>query len=146
MQPIRPKEEPLVPPWIKNMVRSKYFWITLAIVIPFIVVWVKYGFFWAIGMLIALGIMFLIIFTNRRRRIRRYYYDDEEDYDEEEIVMERRRRSPSSSNRMRDLYIPKVDKNFYVPRVGKDFYVPRDLGKRQETDLKRTLRRLRGGK
>ena len=96
METIRPKEEPSIPPWVKRMARSKYFWITLAIGIPFIVVWVKYGFGWAIGMLIALAVVFAFTFTNYRRRIRRHYlyYDDEEE--DEEIIVERSKEGEKS--------------------------------------------------
>lgn len=92
MEPIRPKEEPSTPPWVKKMVRSKYFWLALAIGIPFLVVWFKYGFFWAMGMLIVLIVIFSLMFTQHRRRPRRYY----EDYDEDVPARRRLWDSPSS--------------------------------------------------
>jgi hypothetical protein len=70
------------------------------------------------------------------------YEDDDEDYDEDEemVVLEKRRpRSSSASDRMRELYIPKVDKDFYVPSGLRNAH--RDPGGRlrkvQERDLRR---------
>jgi len=84
MEPIRPREEASIPPWVKiwvkRMVRSKYFWITLAIVIPFTVVWVKEGLMWAIITFLILGGLILFL-TRRRRRPRRYYLIEDEDED-----------------------------------------------------------------
>ena len=73
---------------IGKVLRNKYFWVALTILIPFAVVWYKEGFFWAIIVLIILGVIFFSIFAARRRRVRRYYYDD----DDEEIAVRRPRR------------------------------------------------------
>ena len=121
------------------MLRSKYFWIAVVVLVPFIVVWVMYSLAWAVGMLITIGVLFLFVLGGRRSRRTRIYRVCEDDYDEDDddediIIVDRRLRSSSSSGRMRELYIPKVDK---------DFYVPSGLRKRQEEDLKRTMRRLR---
>lgn len=135
MEPIRPKEESSIPPWVKRMVRSKYFWITLAIVIPFVVLWIKEGLMWAIITFLILGGLILFL-TSRRRRSRRYYVIDEDDYDEdEEIIIESGRRT-ESSDRIRDLYFPKGLRNIHQEGLN-------NLGQRQRDDLKRTMRRLR---
>ena len=83
MEPIRPKEESSIPPWVKRMVRNKYFWIALAIGIPFVVLWIKEGLMWAIITFLILGGL-ILFFTRRRRRPRRYYLIEDED-DEEDI-------------------------------------------------------------
>ena len=71
------------------MLRNKYFWIALIIVIPFLVVWVTEGFGWAIATLVIMLMLFLFIGSGTRRRRRRYYYED----DDEEEIIERRPRS-----------------------------------------------------
>jgi len=123
------------------MLRSKSFWIAMVILVPFIVVWIMYGLAWAVGMLGAIAVLSLFAFGSRRRRRYHDYYDEDYDEDDEEIIiLERRRpRSSSSSERMRELYIPKVDKDFYVPSGLRN--VHRDPGRRlrklQQDDLKR---------
>lgn len=71
------------------MLRSKYFWIALIIVVPFLVVWIMEGFGWAIATLVIVLMLFLFIGSDTRRRRRRYYYED----DDEEEIIERRPRS-----------------------------------------------------
>jgi len=120
------------------MLKSKYFWIAMLILVPFIVVWIMEGFGWAIATLVMMGLLFLFILggTSRRRR-RRYYYDD--DYDEE-IIVERRQRRPSSSfNRAMDLHVPRVS------RKGSEFITgASSLRKRQEDAMRRTKKNLWG--
>jgi len=123
------------------MLRSKYFWIVIVILVPFIVVWVMYGIAWALGMLGMLAVLFLFVSGSRRRRARRYivYEEDDEDYDEDDemvILEERRRQSSSASDRMRDLYFPKGLRNIHQDGLN-------ELGQRQRDDLNKTLRRLR---
>jgi len=119
------------------MLRSKYFWIALVIIVPFVFVWITEGLGWAIGMLLAVAFLFILIAGSTRKRRRRiYYYDDDEDEDEE-IIVERRSRGPSpSSERIRDLYFPKGLRNIHQDGLN-------ELGQKQRDDLKRTLRRLR---
>jgi len=125
------------------MLRSKYFWIAIVILVPFIVVWVMYGIAWALGMLGMLAILFLFVSGSRRRRAKRYIVyeeDDDEDYDEDEedvIIMERQpQRRSGYSERVRDLYFPKGLRNIHQDGLN-------ELGKRQRADLNETLRRLR---
>ena len=124
------------------MLRSKYFWIAMVILVPFIVVWVMYGLAWAIGMLVAVGVLLLFAFGSRRRRRSHYYIvhkvDEEDDDDEDEdIIMERRpQRRSDYSERVRDLYFPKGLRNIHQDGLN-------ELGQRQRDDLNRTLRRLR---
>jgi len=120
------------------MLRSKYFWIAIVILVPFIVVWVMYGLAWALGMLGAIAVLFLLILESIKRPKRRYYYYDEDDEDEEDmIVVERRPRKPSPSpDRVRDLYFPRGLRNIHQDGLN-------ELGQRQRDDLQRTLRRLR---
>jgi len=93
------------------VLRSKYFWIAMVILVPFVIVWVMEGFGWAIATLVIIGILFFFILGGTRRisRKKRYYYYDD---DEEEIIVERRRRSPSSSSfdRAKKLHIPAVNR------------------------------------
>ena len=124
------------------MLRSKYFWIAIVILVPFIVVWVMYGIAWALGMLGIIGVLFLFILGDRRSRRTRTYrvYEDEYDEDEDEedvIIMERQpQRRSGYSERVRDLYFPKGLRNIHQDGLN-------ELGKRQRADLNETLRRLR---
>jgi len=124
------------------MLRSKYFWIAIVILVPFIVVWVMYGIAWALGMLGMLAILFLFVSGSRRRRAKRYivYEEEDEDYDEDEddvIIMERRpQRRSGYSERVRDLYFPKGLRNIHQDGL-------KEFGQRQRDDLNETLRRLR---
>jgi len=121
------------------MLRSKYFWIAMVILVPFIVVWVMYGLVWAVGMLGTLAVLSLFVFGSRRRRGRRYiiYEEDDEGEDEDVIIMERRpQRRSGYSERVRDLYFPKGLRNIHQDGL-------KDLGQRQRDDLNETLRRLR---
>jgi hypothetical protein len=124
------------------MLRSKYFWIAIVILVPFIVVWVMYGLAWALGMLGVIGILFLFVLGGRRRRRTRIYrvYEDEYDEDEDEedvIIMERQPQGRSGySERVRDLYFPKGLRNIHQDGL-------KEFGQRQRDDLNEALRRLR---
>lgn len=124
------------------MLRSKYFWIAMVILVPFIVVWVMYGLAWAVGMLVTIGVLFLFVLGGRRSRRTRIYrvYEDEYDKDEEDedtIIMERRpQRRSGYSERVRDLYFPKGLRNIHQDGLN-------ELGQRQKNNLNETLRRLR---
>lgn len=73
------------------MLKSKYFWIAMVILVPFAIVWIMAGFGWAIATLVIMVLLFLFIFsgagTSRKKR-RDYYYED----DDEEIIDRRPRR------------------------------------------------------
>lgn len=119
------------------MLKSKYFWIAMVILVPFVVVWIMYGLAWAVGLLVALAVLSFFVFGNRRRRGRRYIVYDEDDEDEDVIVLQRRpQRRSGSSERVRDLHFPKGLRNIHQDGLN-------ELGQRQREDLKRTLRRLR---
>jgi len=124
------------------MLKSKYFWIAMVILVPFIVVWVMYGLAWAVGMLVAIGVLFLFVLGGRRSRRTRIYhvYEDECDEDEDDenvIIMERRpQRRSGYSERVRELYFPKGLRNIHQDGLN-------ELGQRQRDDLNETLRRLR---
>jgi len=124
------------------MLRSKYFWIAIVILVPFIVVWVMYGIAWALGMLGMVAILFLFVSGSRRRRAKRYivYEEDDEDYDEDEedvIIVEREpERRSEHSEWVRDLYLPKGLRNIHQDGLGK-------LGQMQRDDLNEAFRRLR---
>jgi len=125
----------------------------MIILVPFISIWVVYGLTWAIATFALIGIitLFLLAGAKSGQRRRRYYYDDDDDYDDDDnedtIIVRRARRSrrSSHSDRVRDLYIPKVNMDFYIPRGPRN--IDQDgldnLRRKQEGDLKRTLRRLR---
>lgn len=119
------------------MLRSKYFWVAMVILVPFIVVWVMYGLAWAIGMVVTVAILSLFVLGDRGSRRRRYIIYDEDDEDEDIIILERRpQRRSDYSERVRDLYFPKGLRNIHQDGLN-------ELGQRQRDDLKRTLRRLR---
>jgi len=63
-----------------EMLRSKYFWIAMVVLIPFIVIWIMEGLAWAVGTLVAIVVLFLLILGATRKR-RRYYHSD--NYDDE---------------------------------------------------------------
>ena len=119
------------------MLRSKYFWIAMVILVPFIVVWVMYGLAWAVGMLGALAVLSLFVLGSRGSRRRRYIVYDEDEEDEDVIIMDRRpQRRSGYSERVRDLYFPKGLRNIHQDGLN-------ELGQRQRDDLNATLRRLR---
>lgn len=124
------------------MLRSKYFWIAIVVLVPFIVVWIMYGIAWALGLLAIIGVLFLFILGGRRSRRRRIYrvYEDEYDEDEDEedvIIVERQpERRSEHSEWVRDLYFPKGLRNIHQDGLN-------ELGQRQRDDLNKTLRRLR---
>jgi uncharacterized membrane protein YqaE (UPF0057 family) len=120
------------------MLRSKYFWIAMAILVPFIIVWVKEGFGWAIITLVIMSLVFLfVLLAGRSSRRRRYYYDDEE---EEEVYITRRR-TPQRSDIQRglDWHVPKVNKD------GVEFITgAKGLQKTQRDAMRRTKKKLWG--
>ena len=124
------------------MLKSKYFWIAMVILVPFIVVWVMYGLAWAVGMLVTIGVLVLFVLGGRRSRrtpIYRVYEDDfdEDDDDENIIIVDRRsQRRSGYSKRVKDLYFPKGLRDIHQDGLN-------DLGQRQRDDLNRTFRRLR---
>ena len=121
------------------MLRSKYFWIAMVILVPFIVVWIMEGFGWAIATLVIMGILFLFMLGATRRRRRYYYYDD--DYDEEIIVQRRPWRTERSSfDRAMDWHVPKVNQK------GVDFITGdlKGIRKREQDTMRRTKKNLWG--
>ena len=122
------------------MLKSKYFWIAMVILIPFIVVWIMEGFGWAIATLVIMGILFLFILAGTKRGTRRRRYTIIEDDDDEEIIVERGRRSPSSSfDTARKWHIPTVNRNGVEFITGSS-----SLRKRQEKDMRRIKKNLWG--
>jgi fatty acid desaturase len=120
-----------------EMLRSKYFWIAMVILVPFIVVWVMYGLAWALGMLGIIGVLILFVLGGTRRRRTRIYRVYEDEDEEDVIIMERQpQRRSDYSERVRDLYFPKGLRNIHQDGLN-------ELGKRQRADLNETLRRLR---
>jgi len=124
------------------MLKSKYFWIAIVILVPFIVVWVMYGIAWALGLLATIGVLFLFILGGRRSRRRRIYRVIEDEYDEDEddedviIVEGESERRSEHSEWVRDLYLPKGLRNIHQDGLNK-------LGQRQRESLNESLRRLR---
>jgi len=121
------------------MLKSKYFWIAMLILVPFIVVWIMEGFGWAIATLVIMGFLFLFILAGTGKRRRRYTIVEDDDYDEE-IIVERRQRRPSSSfNRAMDLHVPRVS------RKGSEFITgASSLRKHQSDAMRRTKKNLWG--
>ena len=60
------------------MLRTKYFWRILFVVVPFLAIWIMEGFGWALATLFVTPIIFMFIRSEPRRRRRRYFYEDEE--------------------------------------------------------------------
>ncbi len=121
------------------MLRSKYFWIFMLILIPFLIIWISAGFGWAIITLIAFGVIafFIILAMKSPRKTRRYYYDRED----EEIVIRRTSQRPSQSSIDRGMswHVPKVNKK------GAEFITgSNNLRKIQEDNIKRTKKNLWG--
>lgn len=124
------------------MLRSKYFWLVVILLVFFIIVWVSAGFGWAIATLIITGLVSLFVISaggNRRRR--RYYYDDDDDegYDEEMHVT--RPKSPPRSDIQRGLiwHVPKVNKD------GVEFLTgAKSLRKTQRDAMRKTKKNLWG--
>jgi len=120
------------------MLKSKYFWIAMVILVPFIIVWIMEGFGWAIATLVTIGVLFLIILGSTKRRRRRYTIIDD-DYDEEIIVERGRRSPPSSFDTAKKWHIPTVN------RKGAEFITgASSLRKRQEDAMRRTKKNLWG--
>ena len=134
------------------MLRSKYFWLVVVLLVFFIIVWVNAGFGWAIITLIITGLISVfVISAGGSRRRRRYYYDDEEeedvyitgrrdDEDDDGVYVTRRRTPPRSDiQRGLDWHVPKVNKR------GAEFISGSgNLRRLQEKDLKRIRKNLRG--
>lgn len=121
------------------MLRSKYFWTAMAIFVPFIIVWIKEGFGWAIATLVIMGMIFLFFIVSARtsRIKRRYYYDD--DYDEEIHVARRQTRPRSDIQRGLDWHVPKVNKD------GVEFITGgKPLRKTQKDAIKKTKKNFWG--
>ena len=123
------------------MLRSKYFWLAVAVLVPFIIVWVEAGFGWAIGGLIITGLVLLFVLSaGSSRRRKRYYYDDyDDDYDEE--IYATRRRAPGRSDIQRglDWHVPKVNKD------GVEFITgAKGLQKTQRDAMRKTKKKLWG--
>lgn len=120
------------------MLRSKYFWLAVILLVLFIIVWASVGFGWAIITLIITGLVFLfVLLAGGSRRRRRYYYDDEE---EEEVYITRRR-TPQRSDIQRglDWHVPKVNKD------GVEFLTGAKGLRRQQRDaMRKTKRNLWG--
>ena len=89
------------------MLRSKYFWIAMVVLVPFLIVWIMEGLGWAIATYVVVGAFFLFALTRARRRRRIYYYDEDDIY----ITKMRRpqRRSPIQTGL--DWHVPKINKD-----------------------------------
>jgi hypothetical protein len=120
------------------MLRSKYFWLVVILLVLFIIVWASVGFGWAFATLVITGLVVLFVsLAGSRRRRTRYYYDDEE---EEEVYITRRR-APRRNDIQRglDWHVPKVNKD------GAEFITgAKGLRKTQKDALKKTKRNLWG--
>lgn len=120
------------------MLRNKYFWLVVILLVLFIIVWVSAGFGWAIATLIVTGLVSLFVMSaGGGRRRKRYYYDDEE---EEEVYITRRR-TPQRSDIQRglDWHVPKVNKD------GVEFITgAKGLQKTQRDAMRRTKKKLWG--
>ena len=114
------------------MFKNAYFWITLIVMIPFVLIWINGGLGYAIFMLVMFAFLLLFAAGKRNRRRRTYYYDDEEIID--------RRSGSSPFDNARNMHIPKISKS------GSTF-ITGDLGKsrrRQQSDMNRIRKNLRG--
>ena len=114
------------PNWVKRMVKSKKFWILLVILIVFLILARKRG-FW---IFVVSSIAFLIIWANFSLMVavislgivlfialivRIHPQGQSQDNQKSSLPTNfSALRPPQIHNK--DLYIPKVDKNFYVPK------------------------------
>jgi len=90
------------------MLRNKFFWIAVSLIIPFIVVWVMEGLLWAITTYFIAGALLLMAITGTRHRRTVYYYD-EDDYDEGDIEVRRPQRRPSNIEEGARWHIPTIN-------------------------------------
>ena len=126
------------------MPKSKLFWVgmlILVIMVPFIIIWIMAGLGWAIGMLVMLTILVLLTLRGTRRRRRPDYYDDYDYGDDRDININI---SYSGDEQRRPRRPPSFPPVVPINKKGVEFITgSKSLRKRQEEDLKRTLRRLR---
>jgi hypothetical protein len=122
------------------MLRSKYFWLAVILLVLFIIVWVSVGFGWAIATLIVTGLVsLLVVSAGSRRERRRYYYDEEEDKVEDVYITRRRQPQRSDIQRGLDWHVPKVNKD------GVEFLTGAEgLRKTQRDAMRRTKKSLWG--
>jgi hypothetical protein len=94
------------------MLKSKYFWIAILILVPSVAVWIMHGLGWAIVVLhMAIAFSFFVFIGKRRGPVMIYPDYDEDD----EVIMVEKppHRRSSASDRARDLYFSKGLRNIY---------------------------------
>jgi len=136
------------------MLKNKYFWIAMVILVPFIVVWIMEGFGWAIATFVLVGIFFLSAFVVRSRRRRRYYYDDYDYGDDRDINININYSEDEERKPRRAAHIPPI---VPINKKGARFIIGdsegfrkreqdamRILRKRQEDAMRRTKKNLWG--
>jgi hypothetical protein len=123
------------------------FWLIIAVLSAFLAIWITEGLIWAIAtLIIAGGLCIYILQSRKRRRLHDIYIIKEkgepvEDIyiigDEESPVREQPRRSAIQTGL--DWHVPKVNKD------GVEFITgAKGIRKKQEDDMRRILKRLRG--
>ena len=125
------------------MLKSKYFWIAMVILVPFIVVWVMEGFGWAIATLGIVALFFLPALGVRSRRRRRYdYYDVYDDYGDDRDINININYGEDEERRPRERRIPPV---VPINRKNAEWLAgnPSSSRRRQEKELNQILKRLR---
>jgi len=96
------------------MLKNKYFWIALVILVPFIIIWITEGLAWAVGTYVAIAVLTIMILGSTRRRRRRtyYHYDDDDDDGGSRDIYIHRRTVPcdncGGTGRVPSLYIPRA--------------------------------------
>ncbi len=121
------------------MLKSKYFWIAMVILVPFIVVWVMEGFGWAIATLVIMGLLFLFILGSTRRRKRHPYYDVYDDYgDDRDINININYGEDEERRPRRTAHIPPI---VPINKKGARFIIGDSQGfRKREQDAMRSLR------
>ena len=124
------------------MLRSKYFWLAVVLLVIFSIIWATEGFGWAIATVVGMGFVFLILNamgSGSRRRRRYYHYDDDDDCDEEIHVTRRQADRRSDIQRGLDWHVPKVN------RRGVEFITgSSSMRRRQQEDMRRIRKNLWG--
>ena len=117
------------------MLRSKYFWIAIVVLVPFIVIWIMEGLVWAIITLITVSVLCIYILGRTRRKQSEDIHIIIED--DERPVRRQPRRSAIQTGL--DWHVPKVDKD------GVEFITgARGMRRSQEDAMRRAKKRLWG--
>ncbi len=124
---IYPQEVSAVPTWVKRMIKARQFWGIMAVMTFFFAVWYKSGEVKvAAGVLMAVGAIALVMYMRHKDsltmggsvKVRPHHYEEEDDDEDDDDDGNDRHHNQHRSHRerVRDLYVPRVNSGFYFPR------------------------------